>query len=50
MKNTKTCWDIFAETGSIDAYLIHRACENGRKEKNARHKGKRDSFKTDGIW
>lgn len=43
-------WDIFAETGKINAYLIHKNTGEGGKDRNARNKSRRNNIKTDRIW
>lgn len=42
-------WNIFEETGSINAYLIHKNIKKGREIRNAGHKGYRDNYKANRI-
>ncbi len=43
-------WDTFTKTGKVDAYLIYKIMEKEGIREHGRHKGKRDSIKTKGIW
>lgn len=46
----KDClWEIFEDTGRIDAYLIHKNIEKRGETRNAGHKGYRNNYKADRI-
>ena len=49
MKMKDISWDIFTETGRIDAYLIHKNIEKRGETRNAGHKGYRNNYKADRI-
>ena len=43
-------WEVFEETGRIDAYLIHKNIEKRGETRNVGHKGYRNNYKANRIW